>query len=59
MAKDAWGHDDRPAVERHYRLALEAMDRAHALDPRDEDARSMAALRRKRLTDLLAGSSPK
>jgi hypothetical protein len=57
MAKNAWKIDDRAAVERNWRLALEEARRALVLDPQDARAANEVADLQKRL-DLLLASKP-
>jgi hypothetical protein len=57
MAKNAWKTDDRPAVERNWKLAIDAARRALLLDPRDARAGHEVVDLQKRL-DLLLASKP-
>jgi serine/threonine protein kinase/tetratricopeptide (TPR) repeat protein len=57
MAKNAWKIEDRTAVERNWRLALDEARRALVLDPQDARAASEVADLQKRL-DLLLASKP-
>jgi hypothetical protein len=51
--KNAWQTDDRPAIERNMRLALDAATRARALDPSNEFARIKVDLLQLKLEKLL------
>jgi hypothetical protein len=54
MAKNAWSIDDRVAVERNWRLALDEARRASALDPQDTHAAGKVADLQSRLDQFLA-----
>jgi hypothetical protein len=54
LQKNAWKMEDRASVESNLKLALEAAERALALDPKNEKARIEAEHRRGKLRDLMA-----
>jgi tetratricopeptide (TPR) repeat protein len=54
LHKNAWQTDDRVALERNLKLALDATLQSLVLDPKSEIARFLVDLRRRRLTNLLA-----
>ena len=57
MAKNAWQTEDRAAVERNWKLAIDEARRALVLDPQDARAGAQVADLQKRL-DLLLASKP-
>jgi hypothetical protein len=57
MAKNAWHPEDRTAIERNWRLALDEARRALMLDPQEPHAGSEVADLQKRLDLFLASNS--